>query len=82
MESHNYIINKTGKFATHTGARRHPHAFFAPHILNVPTYVHHVNSIVTDLVNAFPGNSSVNTAQHATIDKAVFLCRLRYAQRC
>jgi hypothetical protein len=28
--------------------------------------------IVTDLVNALPGNSSVNTAQHATIEEAVF----------
>jgi hypothetical protein len=34
----------------------------------------HVNfDIVTDLLNnALPGNSSVNTAQHATIDEAVF----------
>jgi hypothetical protein len=28
--------------------------------------------IVTDLINALTGNSSVNTAQHATIDEAVF----------
>jgi hypothetical protein len=28
--------------------------------------------IVTDLINALPGNSSVNTVQHATIDEAVF----------
>jgi hypothetical protein len=28
--------------------------------------------IVTDLINALPGNSSVNTAQHATIEEAVF----------
>jgi hypothetical protein len=28
--------------------------------------------IVTDLINALPGNSSVNTVQHATIDKAMF----------
>jgi hypothetical protein len=27
---------------------------------------------VTDLINALPGNSSVNTVQHATIEKAVF----------
>jgi hypothetical protein len=27
--------------------------------------------IVTDLMNALPGNSSVNTVQHATIDEAV-----------
>jgi hypothetical protein len=29
-------------------------------------------SIVTDLLNALPGNSSVNTVQHATIEEAVF----------
>jgi hypothetical protein len=29
-------------------------------------------NIVTDLINALPGNSSVNTVQHATIDEAVF----------
>jgi hypothetical protein len=28
--------------------------------------------IVTDLINALPGNSSVNTVQHATIEEAVF----------
>jgi hypothetical protein len=27
--------------------------------------------IVTDLINAFPGNSSVNAVQHATIEDAV-----------
>jgi hypothetical protein len=27
--------------------------------------------IVTDLINALPGNSSVNTVQHATIEEAV-----------
>jgi hypothetical protein len=29
-------------------------------------------NIVTDLVKALLGNSSVNTAQHSTIDEAVF----------
>jgi hypothetical protein len=29
-------------------------------------------NIVTDLINALPGNSSVNTVQHTTIDEAVF----------
>jgi hypothetical protein len=29
-------------------------------------------SILTDLINALPGNSSVNTAQHAKIEEAVF----------
>jgi hypothetical protein len=28
--------------------------------------------LLTDLINALPGNSSVNMVQHATIDKAVF----------
>jgi hypothetical protein len=28
--------------------------------------------IVTDLINALPGNSSVNTVQHATIEEAVY----------
>jgi hypothetical protein len=28
--------------------------------------------IVTHLINVLPGNSSVNTVQHATIDEAVF----------
>jgi hypothetical protein len=29
-------------------------------------------SNVTDFINALPGNSSVNTVQHATIEEAVF----------
>jgi hypothetical protein len=29
-------------------------------------------NIVTDLVNALPGNSSVNTVQQATVEEAVF----------
>jgi hypothetical protein len=34
---------------------------------------HQVNEdIVTDLISALPGNSSVNTVQHAIIDEAVF----------
>jgi hypothetical protein len=28
--------------------------------------------IVTDLINVLPGNSSVNTVQHATIEEALF----------
>jgi hypothetical protein len=31
-----------------------------------------LNDIVTDLINALTGNSSVNTVQHATIEEAVF----------
>jgi hypothetical protein len=37
---------------------------YQPHVI--------LNAIVTDLINALPGNSSVNTVQHATIEKAVF----------
>jgi hypothetical protein len=29
-------------------------------------------NVATDLINALPGKSSVNTAQHATIEEAVF----------
>jgi hypothetical protein len=29
-------------------------------------------NIVTDFINALPGNSSVNTVQHAAIEEAVF----------
>jgi hypothetical protein len=28
--------------------------------------------ILTELINALPGNSSVNTVQHVTIEEAVF----------
>jgi hypothetical protein len=38
---------------------------------NIDT-VHLELHIVTDLINALPGNSSVNAAQHATIEEAVF----------
>jgi hypothetical protein len=37
--------------------------------LNPNKYLKH---IVTDLINALPGNSSVNTVEHATIEEAVF----------
>jgi hypothetical protein len=30
------------------------------------------HNIVTDLINALPGNSSGNTVQHATIEEVVF----------
>jgi hypothetical protein len=33
-----------------------------------------VKNIVTGLIKAFPGNSSVNTVQYATME-AVFVCR-------
>jgi hypothetical protein len=29
-------------------------------------------NIVTDVVNELPGNSSVNTVQHTTIEEAIF----------
>jgi hypothetical protein len=31
-----------------------------------------LETIVTDLINTLPGNSSVNMVQHATIEEAVF----------
>jgi hypothetical protein len=31
-----------------------------------------VNEDVTNLINALPGQSSVNTVQHATVDETVF----------
>jgi hypothetical protein len=30
------------------------------------------NNNITDLINALPGNSSVNMVQHATMEEAVF----------
>jgi hypothetical protein len=32
----------------------------------------HNNNIVVDLINSLPGNSSVNTVQHTTIEEDVF----------
>jgi hypothetical protein len=34
-----------------------------------------INDILTDLFNALPGNSTVNTAKRATIEEAVFSVR-------
>jgi hypothetical protein len=31
-----------------------------------------LNDTVTDLINALPGNSSVNSVKHATMEEAVF----------
>jgi hypothetical protein len=31
-----------------------------------------LNNIVTDLINTLPGNSSVKTVQHTTIEEDVF----------
>jgi hypothetical protein len=36
-------------------------------------------NIVTDLINVLPGNGSVNTVQHATIEEAVFYVDLTNA---
>jgi hypothetical protein len=38
------------------------------YIQKLRTYIH----TVTDLINALPGNSSVNTVQLATIEEATF----------
>jgi hypothetical protein len=40
-------------------------------ILGRKVYQYYYN-VVTDLINALPGNSSVNTVQHATVGEAVF----------
>jgi hypothetical protein len=36
------------------------------------THTSYRENILTDLINALPGNSSVNAVQHATIVEAVF----------
>jgi hypothetical protein len=41
-------------------------------IIQSYTHFNLLHYIVTDLINALPGNSSVNTVQHATIEEAVF----------
>jgi hypothetical protein len=38
----------------------------------IPSEAMNTIDIVTDLINALPGNSSANTVQHATIDEAMF----------
>jgi hypothetical protein len=38
-----------------------------------------MDSIVTDLIDALPGNRSVNTVQHATIKEATFSADLMEA---
>jgi hypothetical protein len=47
-----------------------------PHLVTTSKYMSlaglHTVNIIRDLINALPGNSSVNTVQHATIDEAVF----------
>jgi hypothetical protein len=36
------------------------------------TIMQNLYNNITDLINVFPGNGSINTVQHGTIDKAVF----------
>jgi hypothetical protein len=50
--------------------RRHTNANYLIRIL-----IHDLNT-VTDLINALPGNSSINTVQHATIEEALFFVDL------
>jgi hypothetical protein len=45
------------------------------HCIGIP------KNIVTDLINALPGNSSVNMVQHATIDEAFFFYVVCVEQR-
>jgi hypothetical protein len=43
-----------------------------------PTTLHFCKirfNIITDLINAFPGNGSVNTVQHATIEQRGYATR-------
>jgi hypothetical protein len=40
--------------------------------VNVDDVIASIKHIVMDLINVLPGNISVNTVQHATIDEAVF----------
>jgi hypothetical protein len=47
------------------------HILLATGLLDVLAHKHRNYDIVTDLINALPGNSSVNTVQH-TIDETVF----------
>jgi predicted site-specific integrase-resolvase len=42
---------------------------------------HDLEKIVTDLINALPGSSSVNTVQHATMEESVFSMRRRHAKK-
>jgi hypothetical protein len=43
------------------------------------SYIANILKFVTDLINALPGNSSVNMVLHATIEEPVFSMRLRQA---
>jgi hypothetical protein len=44
---------------------------FVNYVKNSTTQYVHIH-IVTNLINALPGNCSVNMVQHATIEEAVF----------
>jgi hypothetical protein len=49
-----------------------PHATFSQSRYKLSIRCQKVIYIVTDLVNTLPDNSFLNTAQHATIEEAVF----------
>jgi hypothetical protein len=42
------------------------------HLVLVYKFIFTTYYIVTDLINMLPGNSPVNTVQHATVEEAVF----------
>jgi hypothetical protein len=40
-----------------------------------------MKNILTDLINALPGNSSLNTVQHAIMEEAVFFVSVVTSQQ-
>jgi hypothetical protein len=50
-------------------------------VMNQFSYTRILQAIVMDLINALPGNSSVNMVQYATIEEAVFRVRGDVTQR-
>jgi hypothetical protein len=48
------------------------HILLATGLLDILAHRHRNDDILIDLINALPGNSSVNMVQQATIDEALF----------
>jgi hypothetical protein len=70
----NYCLRTTGKLNSLNGSclgKEDFAKYSTPHVMEELCSWNCVR-IVTDLLNALPGNSSVNAVQHATIDDAVF----------
>jgi hypothetical protein len=69
------LLNSTAFVLRGTSASKHFETDTIVHIKNIIIIIYYLilfYSIVTDLVNALPGKSSVNTAQQATTEQAVF----------